>query len=272
MKRRNPINETAVILCGGKGRRLGSLGERLPKALALVRGKPILWYILLRLHQGGFRHFVLPLGYRGDEIRNFFERDLHNFDARVELIETGDETPIGRRISLVRHAIGSEDFLLVNGDALFDFDLADLMAKHKSCGAELTLTSCRVISQYGLLLVDGAGRVVDFVGNATVTKFVVDGHDRLGGFVNAGIAVLGRHTLDVPGVDSTPEFEQHLYPRIIAGGGARHYAISGFWHAIDTQKDLEIANSLSERDPRALGTRVLAEKLSAYMQEPGVVR
>src|SRR5208282_200684 len=141
------------------------LGARLPKALALVHGKPILWYILLRLHQDGFRHFLLPLGYRGDEIRNFFERDLRNFDARVELIETGDETPIGRRLSLVRHAIGSKDFLLVNGDALFDFDLADLMAKHKSCGAELTLTSCRVISQYGLLLVDRAGRIVDFVGN-----------------------------------------------------------------------------------------------------------
>ena len=272
MKRPKTVEETAVILCGGRGRRLGSQSERLPKPLARVRGKPILWYILLSLHQAGFRHFVLPLGYRGGEFRKFFASELAGFDARVELIETGEATPIGRRLSLARHAITSADFLLVNGDTLFDFDVAALIAAHKSSGAELTLTSCRVTSQYGLLLIDGKGRLRDFVSDAPVTKFVVDGCEGMSGLVNAGIAVLARHTLDKPGVANAPEFEQHLYRRIIVGGGARHNTISGFWHAIDTAKDLEIANSLSQRDPRARGTRLLAKKLTAYARKLGVVR
>jgi NDP-sugar pyrophosphorylase family protein len=267
MKRRNPINETCVILCGGSARRLGSLGDRLPKSLALVRDRPILWYIVLRLHQAGFRHFVLPLGHLGHAIRDYIERELGRLDGSFELIDTGEETPIGGRLSQVRHAIGSENFLLINGDTLFDFDIADLLAEHKSSGAELTLTSSRIVSQYGLLFVDEMNRLTDFIANSAVTRLIVDGHRGHGGFVNAGIAALGRHTIDIPGVDRAPEFERHLYPRIIANGGGRHYAINGFWYSIDTQKDLDIANSLSESDPRAVGTRLLVDKLSAYVRD-----
>lgn len=257
------ISETAVILCGGKGQRLGSLSASLPKALALVHGKPIIWHALMRLHQDGFRNFVLPLGYLGDEIRKFFERDMRDFDARVELVDTGEETTVARRMSLVRHAIRSDNFLLVNGDTLFDFDVADLMDKHRASGAELTFTSCQVISQYGLVLLDRADRVMDFVRDSIVAGVVVQGHEQLRGLVNSGIAVLARQTLDAPGLENAPEFEQFLYPQIIARGGARHSVITGFWHAIDTQRDLEVANSATT-DPRALGARLLAEKLSAY--------
>ena len=38
---------TAVILCGGKGTRLGELGKKFPKTLVKIQGKPILWYILI---------------------------------------------------------------------------------------------------------------------------------------------------------------------------------------------------------------------------------
>ena len=38
--------KTAVILCGGRGTRLGSLAKKLPKSLVSVKNKPIIWYIL----------------------------------------------------------------------------------------------------------------------------------------------------------------------------------------------------------------------------------
>ena len=37
---------TAVILCGGKGTRLGELGKKFAKTLVKIQGKPILWYII----------------------------------------------------------------------------------------------------------------------------------------------------------------------------------------------------------------------------------
>ena len=38
--------KTAVILCGGRGTRLGLLGKKLPKTLIKVHKKPIIWYII----------------------------------------------------------------------------------------------------------------------------------------------------------------------------------------------------------------------------------
>ena len=40
---------TAVILCGGKGTRLGSITKQIPKSLVEIKGKPIIWYILKML-------------------------------------------------------------------------------------------------------------------------------------------------------------------------------------------------------------------------------
>ena len=60
---------TAVILCGGKGSRLGELGKKIPKTLVKVQSKPILWYILNILKKNSFNHFILPLGYKGSMIK-----------------------------------------------------------------------------------------------------------------------------------------------------------------------------------------------------------
>ena len=43
--------KSVVILCGGKGTRLGALGKKLPKSLVRVDGKPIIWYILKTLKE-----------------------------------------------------------------------------------------------------------------------------------------------------------------------------------------------------------------------------
>ena len=40
---------TAIILCGGRGTRLGSLGKKVPKTLVKIIKYPILWYILKAL-------------------------------------------------------------------------------------------------------------------------------------------------------------------------------------------------------------------------------
>ena len=49
--------KSAVILCGGKGTRLGTLSKKLPKSLVLVKNKPIIWYIIKMLKRNGFNHF-----------------------------------------------------------------------------------------------------------------------------------------------------------------------------------------------------------------------
>ena len=61
-----------VILAGGYGTRLGSVGESLPKPLLKIGGKPILWHIMKIYSSYGFNEFIICLGYKGEMIKDFF--------------------------------------------------------------------------------------------------------------------------------------------------------------------------------------------------------
>src|SRR5690349_15648430 len=62
-----------VILCGGMGTRLREAsGDKVPKPLVDIGGRPILWHIMKIYREAGFRKFVLCLGYKGDQIKRYF--------------------------------------------------------------------------------------------------------------------------------------------------------------------------------------------------------
>ena len=60
-------NKTAVILCGGKGTRLGNIGKKIPKTLVKIQGEEILWFIISSLLKNNFQNIILPLGYKGEK-------------------------------------------------------------------------------------------------------------------------------------------------------------------------------------------------------------
>ena len=67
------INKTAIILCGGKGTRLGSLSKKIPKCLVKIHSYPIIWFIINILKKNSFNHFILPVGYKGEIIKNYIK-------------------------------------------------------------------------------------------------------------------------------------------------------------------------------------------------------
>ena len=73
-----------VILCGGKGTRMGEL--TLPKPLVEIGGRPVLWHVMKIYAAQGFRNFILALGYGGDAIKRYFlEYDWRSRDFALEL-------------------------------------------------------------------------------------------------------------------------------------------------------------------------------------------
>ena len=63
--------KSAVVLCGGRGSRLGALGKKIPKAMVKIQGKEIIWYIVSVLKKNKFNQIILPLGYKGNMIKKF---------------------------------------------------------------------------------------------------------------------------------------------------------------------------------------------------------
>ena len=98
-----------IVLCGGRGSRLDSVTESIPKSLALVHDKPIIWYTFLTLFNYGFRKFIFPLGYRGEMIEEFVTKEFDELGCEIRFLETGLDTPIAQRLQKVSSQIDDGD-------------------------------------------------------------------------------------------------------------------------------------------------------------------
>lgn len=237
------MDKLAIILCGGRGSRLGSITDNMPKPLVEVRGKPILWYTVMNLYHQGFRKFIFPLGYKGEMIRKYTEGllcDLYEYPQRW-FVDTGEDTPIASRIDQIKkHIPDHSDFFLVNGDTLFDFDIDEMYQKHKDENALVTLSSVEVVAPWGLIHV-WDDRVTGFDRERKI-RHVGGGYRGSPGVINSGLAWINKDALGLIDLDDCGDFETSLYQAVIAEDRCSHYEIKGMWYPIDTQKDLENIN------------------------------
>jgi glucose-1-phosphate cytidylyltransferase len=229
----------AVILCGGRGSRLGSVTDKIPKPLVEVRGNPIIWYTFLNLYHHGFREFIFPLGYRGDMIQKYVQQHFGQLEGKLYFKYTGEDTPIAGRIEQIKHKIPEHgDFFLVNGDTLFDFDIKEMYDLHKREKALVTLSSVGVVAPWGLIQLVG-DKVVGFDRERKIRHIEGD-YGFYHCVINSGLAWINKEALDL--IDFKTDFETSLYRAVSEKERCSHYEIKGMWFPIDTQKDLETIN------------------------------
>lgn len=145
-----------LILCGGKGTRLGDLGARIPKALAPLRGKPILLHKLEQCVAQGMHDIILAIGYRGDQITAAC--DQSSVDGRFVYSDSGEDASMLRRIYDARRHFG-EQVIVSYGDSLANLDYGDLLAFHRTQESLLTLVTAPIQSPFGLVSSDEQGQV-----------------------------------------------------------------------------------------------------------------
>ena len=213
-------NKCAVVLCGGKGSRLGLLGKKIPKTLVKVQGKEILWYIIKYLKFSGFNHIILPVGYKGNQIKDFLKKN-NSFGIKIEAIQTGINSNIGSRISKIIDRINQKNFLLLNGDAIFDIDLISIYKKHYKKNYAATFLSGEITYPYGSI-------------------GVVKNNSNYIGYNFTGICLIKTEILKKYNYifKNSKNFEQTFYPKIIKKYLTNLIKIDGFWHSIDNIKDL----------------------------------
>lgn len=184
----NHLVKTA-ILAGGKGSRLASETGSLPKPLVEIGGRSVLEHQILLLKRYGFRDVLFITGHLGDQIEARFG-DGSQWGMHLEYFR--EETPLGTSGGLKEcESRLSDDFLLFNGDILFDMDLERLLAFHKKTQSLATLVVHPNDHPFDsdLIEVDEAGRV---------SAFLTKPHppDRFfRNLVNAGVAVFSKQSL-----------------------------------------------------------------------------
>jgi D,D-heptose 1,7-bisphosphate phosphatase len=144
----------AVIMAGGLGTRLRCVAQDIPKPLVPVAGVPVLERQIACLARQGVTDITLTVGYLAERITSYFG-DGARLGVRIRYVR--EETPMGTAGALYyMKDFLTEDFLLLNGDVLFDADIGRFAEYHKSCGALATLFAHPNYHPYdsGLLRVD----------------------------------------------------------------------------------------------------------------------
>ncbi len=228
---------TAVILCGGKGTRLGSITKKIPKSMVKINEKPIIWYILKTLKYNNFNHFILPVGYKGDQIKKYIAtKDFNDFN--VKIVSTGVNTPIAKRIFKIKKFINSDNFLLLNGDAIFDFNLDKIFRKHiKNNKSSVTFLGSETNLPYGTIVLSN-GLVKNFQRDVIFNAVKIANKSNNTAYVYSGMVILNNKILN-ENFQFLKNFEIELYPKIIKNYKCKFQKLFGFWHSIDNIKDIK---------------------------------
>ncbi len=129
----------AVVMAGGKGTRLAPLTDHVPKPMLPVAGRPILERIVLHLVGCGVRRVFLSVNYLAHVVEEHFG-DGHRFGCRIEYLREDQPLGTGGALGLLPEA-PTAPLAVMNGDLVTQFDLASMLATHRSTGAAATVAA-----------------------------------------------------------------------------------------------------------------------------------
>lgn len=228
-----------VVLCGGRGSRLGRITDDLPKPLVPVGGVPMVRRVVDLYRAAGYRRFYLLVGYLGAQFHGL------NLGPDVEVVHTGIDDQTGSRLSQIRSRIQTDDFALTYGDGLSDVDLQANLEYHQRHGRAITVTAVRAPSRFGhiefQLALPGTEREC-----LEVTRF---DEKPTSGWINGGFMVVQTGVLWSYDGHSHTSFEKDIMPRLSRNTDMAANAYEGFWQCMDTPRDLDLLEELSREEP-----------------------
>lgn len=243
-----------VLFCGGYGMRMRDGVDDVPKPMAMVGERPLIWHVMRYYAHFGHTEFILAMGYGARHISRFFldyeETDSNDFvidaggvyplatdigDWRIAFLHTGVDTPIGERLRRVRDHLGGDEYFLANyADVLTDAPLDDVIARFMQTDALASLLAVPPQSAFHVVESDAQSRVTDIHSVATLNLRE-----------NGGYFVMRRALLDElePGKDLVAD----TLTRLAHEGKVLAYPYDGFWMPADTVKERVVLEQLAMR-------------------------
>lgn len=152
-----------VIMAGGKGTRIAQVNATVPKPMIPIEGKPILEYQIETLKKQGYTDIILIVGHMGNVIQKYFG-DGSAFGVQISYIV--EEQPLGTAGALyfLKDEI-QNDFLLLNGDIIFDVDIQKFLEYHCNQRTAATILTHPNSHPYdsGIIIADDKNRVTNWL-------------------------------------------------------------------------------------------------------------
>lgn len=192
-----------VIMAGGKGTRISSIARDIPKPMIKIEGKPILEHEIECLKNQGFTDVIITVSHLGNVIKDYFGDGTgispatgKPFDIHIEYFE--EKIPLGNAGALfkIKDKL-SDDFLLLNADAIFDVDFNRFVEFHRTHNGLVTLFTHPNSHPYdsGLIIASQDGAVEKWLSKDDIRPKYYRNR------VNAGLHVINPKALDLVGID-----------------------------------------------------------------------
>jgi mannose-1-phosphate guanylyltransferase/phosphomannomutase len=173
------------------------------------------------------REAVLLTFYDPEKIRNAFG-DGKRLGMKLHYNNADHDWGTAGAVAHGADAVKADEYLVLSGDVICDFDLKALVTAHKEYEAVATIGLTRVANplQFGIVIIDGDARVRRFLEKPTWGEVFSD-------TVNTGIYVLQAKALAQVPRTETSDFSRDLFPRLLAGGEALYgHVMRGYWRDI----------------------------------------
>jgi NDP-sugar pyrophosphorylase family protein len=219
----------AIVLAGGRGRRLYPYTTVLPKPLMPIGDCPILEVILRQLGHAGFDDVVISTGYLHGLIHAYLEG---TGALRVPVRYSHESEPLGT-IAPLRLIDGLEEtFLVMNGDILTDLDYRALLDYHRDRGALATIATYRrdATIDFGVLERDEENRIRAFR-EKPVYHFDV----------SMGVYAFQREIFDYIPASGPFGFDDLMYALTAADAPVYSFPFDGYWLDIGRPDDYEVS-------------------------------
>lgn len=241
-----------VLFCGGYGMRMRDGVDDVPKPMAMVGDRPLIWHVMRYYAHFGHTEFILAMGYGARHIARYFldYEEMHSNDFvidrgvatplqtdiadwKITFVHTGIETPIGERLRRVREHLGDDEYFMANyADVLTDAPLDDVVDRFEKSEALASLLAVPPQSAFHVVDTDDHGYVSDI--HSVSTMQVRE---------NGGYFVMRRELLDhiEPGKDLVADVLTGLAHQ----GKVLAYPYDGFWMPADTVKERVVLDRLA---------------------------
>ena len=213
----------ALILAGGRGKRLRPLTDKIPKSLIPINKKPLIQYTIKYLKKFGINEIIICSGYKSKQIQNFLKKKK-NFGCKIEYSIESD--PLGTA-GAIRNAIknlSDESFLVINGDIITNINLKKILKKPN------TIAANELKTKFGTMEIK----------NNNILKFN-EKTDVENVWMNPGLYHLSTDILKI--LPRKGSLESEIFPKLAKKKSLHTVKFKHvLWHSIDSFKDIELSS------------------------------
>lgn len=234
-----------VILAGGQRSTISNEQIGIPKPMAEIGGKPLLWHIMQYFASYGLNEFIICGGYKVNMIKEYFmDYYIYQSDITVDLqtnmiqvhksrtenwkvtvVDTGMYAATGQRVAQIRDYIEEDDFIVTDGDCLFDIRIDRLIEEHDKQRKLATMVVARPTGRNKAVMIGNEGQVVRSEEDIKTSQ----------AWANAGMYVLHKKVFDFIGGNYS--LEQTLVNSLAERTQLVTYKHEGFWAPVETYRD-----------------------------------